>query len=510
MVDLSPQAWDVKIDHDKDSGVTTPKQWRTVLLGGEREGGDVHFALDISNPDNATILWERSALKDFPKTSAAAAFTSHYDHLKTAALSKSMPYMGRLHSTTPSKPYVAFLGGGIHDFRPDLVDGNATVSLKQVSEWNYLYYPTFHAINLETGVDLWKPTWSALLDAPAYRNYFYVNPAAIYVLPHALSNVAAFDIFNEAGVSITQGVTQDSFTDVLYAGDYNGTLHKVVIDTADNSTAPSCLITHKTKPITNANANPFRGSRQPITVTPVAALDDSGHMRVYFGTGKFSDVSETNNDRTDNATMTFYCLIEDVSTPTTCGDNATTEIVTISSPPFGVYEKCRASGGPYRWVKRQEISGQNVTLADGDSCFTCMYDFETAGERVIDSALVAGGYVFFTTFVPSTDPCLPGGKAYLYVLDYMCRPLSNIPVTGGSGITVRYRNAQSGAWSTTQPEHVGAVQVSLGDGMPSRPVLDSQGENLLVQTSDARLIKLGVDLGHSGKAIIKGWTREFD
>ncbi|NTV41980.1 MAG: hypothetical protein HGA63_01650, partial [Syntrophobacteraceae bacterium] len=382
--------------------------------------------------------------------------------------------------------------------------------LKLVSEWNYLYYPTFHAVYLETGEDLWKSTWSALLDEANYRNYFSVNPAATYVLPHAISNVAAFDIFNESGVSITQGATQDGFTDLLYAGDYNGTLHNVVIDTSDNSTAPSCLITRKTKAITSASTNPFRGSRQPITVTPVAALDESGHMRVYFGTGKFSDVTESNNDRTDNATMTFYCLIENVTSPITCGDNSTTEIVSISSPPFGVYEKCRASGGPHRWVIRELISGQNVTHSDGDTCFECMFDFETPGERVIDSALVAGGYVFFTTFVPSTDPCVPGGKANLYVLDYMCQPLTDIPIVGGSGITVRYRNAQTGAWSSTQPAHVGAVQVSLGEGMPSRPVLDSKGENLLVQTSDARLIKLSVDLGKSGKATIKGWTREAD
>ncbi|NLI82195.1 MAG: hypothetical protein GX443_11015 [Deltaproteobacteria bacterium] len=507
-VDLSPQAWEARIDHDKDS--LTADLWRTVLLGGEREGGDVHFALDITNPDNATVLWEHSLLKDFPRSTAAASYTAYYDLLKTAPLSMSLPYMGRLNTTGSNDPYVAFFGGGIHAFRPDLVHASATLSLKQISEWKYLYYPTFHAVDLDTGTDLWKTTWAALLDDTDYLGYFHVNDNATYVLPHAISNVAAFDLFNESGISIAHGATQDGFTDVLFAGDYNGTLYNILETYSDNSTSPSCMITRKTKAITNANANPFRGSRQPITVTPVAALDDTGHLRVFFGTGKFTDVTEASNDRTDNATMTFYCMMQDVSAPIPCGDNTTTEITSITTPPFEVHEKCRASSGTYRWVKTEEISGQNVTHADGDNCFTCMYDFETPGERVIDSALVAGGYVFFTTFVPSTDPCVPSGTAYLYVLDYMCRPLSHVPIVEGGGVVVRYRDAKTGTWSSTPPAEVGAVKVSLGSGMPSRPVLDSKGENLLVQTSDARLVKLGVDLGGNQKAVIKGWTYEED
>ncbi|NIM20005.1 MAG: VWA domain-containing protein [Candidatus Latescibacteria bacterium] len=34
--------------------------WRTILLGGEKEGGDSYFCLDITHPDYPFLLWEKS------------------------------------------------------------------------------------------------------------------------------------------------------------------------------------------------------------------------------------------------------------------------------------------------------------------------------------------------------------------------------------------------------------------------------------------------------------------
>ena len=56
-VDLSPKVADVFVDLD-GSG----KQWRTLLIGGEREGGKAYFALDVTDPspDQSTPIWEFS------------------------------------------------------------------------------------------------------------------------------------------------------------------------------------------------------------------------------------------------------------------------------------------------------------------------------------------------------------------------------------------------------------------------------------------------------------------
>ena len=42
----------------------TGRCWRTVILGGERGGGDVYFAIDVTDPHNPTVLWEYSMLKN--------------------------------------------------------------------------------------------------------------------------------------------------------------------------------------------------------------------------------------------------------------------------------------------------------------------------------------------------------------------------------------------------------------------------------------------------------------
>ncbi len=49
-VDLSPKAYDVKLNGS----------WHTVLIGGERTGGDSWFALDVTNPNSPQLLWETS------------------------------------------------------------------------------------------------------------------------------------------------------------------------------------------------------------------------------------------------------------------------------------------------------------------------------------------------------------------------------------------------------------------------------------------------------------------
>ncbi len=127
-----------------------------------------------------------------------------------------------------------------------------------------------------------------------YQSAFPVNTVAGTnpVLPYAVGNVAAYDLFDGNGRAVTAGGAQDGYTDLLYAGDLNGTFYTVVMNSATTSSSPvpTCMVGRKVQPVVNANSNPYRGLRQPITVTPVGALDKDGNMRVYFGTGKFDDV----------------------------------------------------------------------------------------------------------------------------------------------------------------------------------------------------------------------------
>ncbi|MBW2059812.1 MAG: VWA domain-containing protein [Deltaproteobacteria bacterium] len=60
-VDLTPTVVDVFIDPDGEAGGLEP-QWRTLLIGGERQGGKAYFALDVTDPgaDGFEPKWEFS------------------------------------------------------------------------------------------------------------------------------------------------------------------------------------------------------------------------------------------------------------------------------------------------------------------------------------------------------------------------------------------------------------------------------------------------------------------
>jgi len=138
-------------------------------------------------------------------------------------------------------------------------------------------------------------------------------------------------------------------------------------------------------------------------------------------------------------------------------------------------------------------------------CWDCIFDFGVDGERVIGDPLIAYGYVFFTTYIPTTTACSAGGHGWLYVLDYRCKSLGagQNPVTGPIGRTV-----------ISLPDF--GAKVDLGAGMASEPVMDSQG-NILVQMSNATLIRIPPDGGGDGGGggggsfrdiQFKGWDRK--
>ena len=85
-IDSSPRAYDVYFKK-KD-------KWITVLMSGERGGGNYYFAINVTDPDDPKILWE--------KTDSRMGNTW------------SRPEIGRVKIDSQEK-FVAFVGGGYSD-----------------------------------------------------------------------------------------------------------------------------------------------------------------------------------------------------------------------------------------------------------------------------------------------------------------------------------------------------------------------------------------------------------
>ncbi|MDH4036813.1 MAG: PilC/PilY family type IV pilus protein [Candidatus Krumholzibacteria bacterium] len=79
-VNLTPRVADVYVNN----------AWRTVLVGGEKQGGAAYFALDITDPNNPDFMWE--------------------NNIASVSASWAQPEIVRMANTND---YVAFVGSGL-------------------------------------------------------------------------------------------------------------------------------------------------------------------------------------------------------------------------------------------------------------------------------------------------------------------------------------------------------------------------------------------------------------
>jgi type IV pilus assembly protein PilY1 len=556
MVDLSPQAWDVYIDPDGNG--PEPKQWRTILLGGQREGGDVYFAMDVTDPDNPKVLWEFPTFRnlvhifnngvnyqaEFPYRSK-----SLYDQVKGLPMTWSIPYVGQLKIPadtgfltaepvfpwTPGDPsptlkvrgandlsgWFAVIGGGPRVF--NITDLPASLSLDQklaTLKSNLLM------IDIEKGVNIFQYNWPLLQSLMPTRWPDQATGVGIYS-PYSMGNPLVLDIWDDLG-----SIRNDGFLDHIYLGDLNGNVYGLKFNMDTGSTKGVEIDVWQTKPINDPTAsNVFRSDTQPMTVLTSAAYDPQHNLRLFFGTGKYDNISGSSNDKTDTAKMSFYSLTDSSVRPivepggavSKLTDNPTVFNASASAKGdsstgytmnnFGMEIHFHCDSTAYRnsgctWT---QSDGQPDTCTDsGTPCWSCIYDFTRPGERVIDSALVAGGLVFFTTFVPTSEPCAVGGYSYLYVVDYKCGNVNPDPFRN-SGFNSRLNLSQvtqGGDYAKiSQGTQTVGYAAMLGPGMPSRPVLDSSGEYVFVQTSDGRIHRIKVDLPLRPMEL-KGWKEE--
>lgn len=207
-------------------------------------------------------------------------------------------------------------------------------------------------------------------------------------------------------------VDNDAKADYIYVGDLQGYLWR--FDVIDSSTS-SWQLGHNKVPLFIADG--------PITTQPSIGVHPQGINRgymVYFGTGKYLEQSDIDNDDT----QAFYGIWDDRPKP------PTTNHTPASNPP-------RAPD-----ILAQTITGQ--VTANGDACTegpTCFrktsnnpIDWNTHrgwkidlvspsgatnGERQITNSQLRDGRIRFTTteFQTTSDPCENRGGGWFMILD---------------------------------------------------------------------------------------------
>ena len=243
---------------------------------------------------------------------------------------------------------------------------------------------------------------------------------------------------NKAPKPVAVDVDLDGETDLVYAADMAGDVWR--FDT-NNSANPAGWI----------ESLLFDGTRE-ITANPVAAYGATGEVWVYFGTGAYVE----DDDMVTDEQQYFYAVADRHDSGTATPGSLTDQ---TSNPG-------ELDAGDRGWF---------VALWGGD------------GERVVEQAVVVAENVIFTSFAPSLDACVAGGRSWLYQMAY------------DSG-----RNPQSESESNSDER-----QTSLGDGVASYPVVDLSQGKVVVQSSDAS-IKVEDIAATINRMLVRSWQENWD
>ncbi|RRV12657.1 pilus assembly protein [Pseudomonas saudiphocaensis] len=347
-------------------------QWRTVLVGTLRAGGRSIFALDITDPDSISLLWELNVgddLSDAEKTAGTASDVGY---------SFPVPTIARLHNGN----WAVVTGNGY-----DSASGRAVLFLIDIADGNLTKIPT-----------------------------------------------KASDVLNGLSSVRVADNNSDGIADYVYAGDLKGNLWRFDLDPTGKAGSSGYQVSFGGSPLYTAKDKADNtANTQAITAPPslVRHPNMTGYI-VIFGTGRYFQIKDKETDRLDTlygiwdtqtklnkvASETFSLseknlLEQSFYKQTTNTWNANNpEMPTVSKSIRLLTEE------PINWGDSENFSqdkhyGWRLDLKVGNT---------TDGERIVDEMAARGQVLLFTTRTPSNDPCEAGLTGWTYGIN---------PYTGG-------------------------------------------------------------------------------
>jgi type IV pilus assembly protein PilY1 len=188
----------------------------------------------------------------------------------------------------------------------------------------------------------------------------------------------------------------DKIADYVYAGDLQGNLWKFDITSA---VPGNWVLANAGMPLFTArNAG---NQVQPITVQPVIGGHPNGGQLVYFGTGRYL----TSADPSNIDVQSFYAVWDSGTAGTLNRSQFQAQSITSETTEFG--------------FSLRELSKNTVDWAGGRRGWylDLVVPGSGGGERVVSNALMKHDRIIFSSMIPSTDPCVPGGISWLMELD---------------------------------------------------------------------------------------------
>ncbi len=414
------------------NGCSTTACWRTVLVGSLGAGGKGVFALDVTDPDGATV----SGLA-FNETNASNIALWEFTD-----------------ATTPNDMGYTY--------------GQATIARMQNGQWAAIFGNGYNSVN----------------ERPVL---YIVNVVDGSLIKKIILDTTTGGSNGLSSPSIID-VNGDYIADYIYVGDLKGNMWKIDVTSNNTSSWDSAFKTGSTpKPLFVA----VDGSNiaQPITERPQVGAHPNGLVgyMVYFGTGRY--VADGDKTPSSSPIQTFYGIWDKNangnSTPVARADLLSQTIGTATVNSQTVRSVTNTVMAAANWYTGNSSATCNPPTS-GYTCLGWRTDLLTAtsgsiGEMSVSDPILAGGVlprIIFTTLIPDNSACAYGGSSWLMELN---------PQNGGRlSQSIFDFNGDNAITSADLINGTDAVAgINAGIGIMPQPVIvhdDSNNRDILIST----------------------------
>lgn len=455
-VDLKPKITDVRIFNDSgtsvsglvdgQSGVSHPNGWGTILIMGMRLGGgamnvtiggsprtfmSAYYVFDITDPEHPPkLLWRF--------TNTGLGLTTSYPtiiHFKAT-------------NSTPEKWYMT-VGSGPDNNVPNGTRGYDGSSNQQGK---------LFVVDIITG--------SLLNTFNTDLNAFMGDPTSV-----------DGDLDYNGDVIYTGNVIKTGAT--TWTG---GKTYRLATNGNPDPTG------------TNWTLSTLFDQARPLLAPPSIAKDSLNNFWVFFGTGRFWDLSDkANSDQQALYGMKDGCWRGSCTTTYTTANLLNTSAVQVSSST-GTANQVSGSTTACGGSATCSYSTLIQTVRQGyQGWYVNLQDPVTPSERVLSPSVILGGVVLSTSFIPNSDICAMLGDSFLYALYYETGTAYNKSVIGTETIGGTDYNKKS---------------TLLGKGMPTTiGVAIGKKTKGFIQTSTGTILEIE-DQGPSPRSEPAGWREK--